>query len=286
MDLIRAHIDAGKPVVGIRTACHAFDAKAPDDHHASWPTFGKDVFGAEYQNHYGPVHARSFGLFHRTRLIPCSPGLKPQNSLCSPALYKNRDPVPTVTTLIQGHVDGNEQIEPVAWVNTADDRRAFYTELGSPEDFQLPAFRRLLLNGILWGLAEPIPPAELNKPKASQKKIVEVQPAISKPAAAASKPPTPTTDLPQEANSAALSAAEAAKHFKVADDLEWEQVLAEPIVAQPVFLNFDERGRMWVVQYLQYPSPAGLKMVSHDNVWRAVYDKVPPPPPHHFRWRR
>ena len=27
----------------------------------------------------------------------------------------------------------------------------------------------------------------------------------------------------------------------------------------------------------------GLKMVSHDGVWRAVYDKVPPPPPHHFR---
>ena len=38
-----------------------------------------------------------------------------------------------------------------------------------------------------------------------------------------------------------------------------------------------------MVQYLQYPFPAGLKMVSHDGVWRAVYDKVPPPPPHHFR---
>ena len=47
--------------------------------------------------------------------------------------------------------------------------------------------------------------------------------------------------------------------------------------------RFDERGRLWVVQYLQYPFPAGLKMVSHDGVWRAVYDKVPPPPPHHFR---
>jgi putative heme-binding domain-containing protein len=40
---------------------------------------------------------------------------------------------------------------------------------------------------------------------------------------------------------------------------------------------------MWVVQYLQYPNPAGLKMVSRDNFWRAVYDKVPPPPPNHFR---
>src|SRR6185369_15749106 len=73
------------------------------------------------------------------------------------------------------------------------------------------------------------------------------------------------------------------KQFTVANDLKWETVLAEPVVRQPVSLSFDERGRMWVVQYLQYPSPAGLKMVSHDNVWRSVYDKVPPPPPHHFR---
>jgi len=80
-----------------------------------------------------------------------------------------------------------------------------------------------------------------------------------------------------------LSPEEAAKSFKVADDLVFEQVLAEPIVAQPVFLTFDERGRMWVVQYRQYPDPAGLKMVSRDNFWRAVYDKVPPPPPNHFK---
>jgi putative heme-binding domain-containing protein len=80
-----------------------------------------------------------------------------------------------------------------------------------------------------------------------------------------------------------LSPPEAAKSFHVADDLVFEQVLAEPIVAQPVFLTFDERGRMWVVQYRQYPNPAGVKMVSRDNFWRAVYDQVPPPPPHHFK---
>ncbi|MFQ5731664.1 MAG: PVC-type heme-binding CxxCH protein [Planctomycetaceae bacterium] len=71
--------------------------------------------------------------------------------------------------------------------------------------------------------------------------------------------------------------------FTVPDDLVIEQVLAEPIVRQPVFMNFDERGRLWVAQYLQYPYPAGLKMVSKDKHWRAVYDKVPPPPPNHFR---
>jgi putative heme-binding domain-containing protein len=90
--------------------------------------------------------------------------------------------------------------------------------------------------------------------------------------------PIPDRDHP-------LPPAEAAKSFTVPDDLEIEQVLAEPIVRQPVFLNFDERGRMWVVQYLQYPAPAGLNVVSRDNFWRAVYDKVPEPPPRGVKGR-
>ncbi len=80
-----------------------------------------------------------------------------------------------------------------------------------------------------------------------------------------------------------LTPAESLKRFKIADDLALDQVLAEPIVRQPLSLSFDERGRLWVVQYLQYPNPAGLKMTSRDIFWRVVYDKVPPPPPNHFK---
>ncbi|MCH7989468.1 MAG: dehydrogenase, partial [Planctomycetes bacterium] len=81
----------------------------------------------------------------------------------------------------------------------------------------------------------------------------------------------------------ALTPEQALKTFAIPDDLELELVLAEPVVRQPLFMDFDERGRMWLVQYLQYPNPAGLKMVSKDRYWRAVYDKIPPPPPNHFR---
>jgi len=107
---------------------------------------------------------------------------------------------------------------------------------------------------------------------------------VAKGAGGVSPPaPLPVVDLPQEANAPALSPSEALAKFQVADDLVWEQVLAEPVITQPVFLNFDARGRLWVVEYRQYPAPAGLKMISHDSVWRSVYDRVPPPPPHHFK---
>ncbi|MEZ6046249.1 MAG: c-type cytochrome [Planctomycetaceae bacterium] len=74
---------------------------------------------------------------------------------------------------------------------------------------------------------------------------------------------------------------EATAALEIPADLQIEQVLSEPEVKQPIYLQFDERGRLWVMNYEQYPYPAGLKMLSRDKYWRAVYDKVPQPPPHH-----
>ena len=80
-----------------------------------------------------------------------------------------------------------------------------------------------------------------------------------------------------------LPPAETVKNFKLADGLAMQVVAHEPAVAQPLNIHFDERGRLWVVQYLQYPFPAGLKIVEYDKYLRAIFDKVPAPPPNHFR---
>jgi putative membrane-bound dehydrogenase-like protein len=65
--------------------------------------------------------------------------------------------------------------------------------------------------------------------------------------------------------------------------LTMELVAAEPVIRQPVDLHFDDRGRLWVVQYLQYPFPAGLAVASYDQYLRARYTGVPPAPPNHVR---
>jgi putative heme-binding domain-containing protein len=80
-----------------------------------------------------------------------------------------------------------------------------------------------------------------------------------------------------------LTPEETLRHFKLAPGLQMEVVAHEPAVAQPLNMHFDERGRLWVVQYLQYPFPAGLKVLKFDEHLRAVFDKVPPPPPNHFK---
>jgi len=62
-----------------------------------------------------------------------------------------------------------------------------------------------------------------------------------------------------------FSPAEAAGHMKLPDDLQVQLVASEPMIAQPVCIEFDDRGRLWVIQYLQYPNPAGLKRATVDR---------------------
>ncbi len=73
---------------------------------------------------------------------------------------------------------------------------------------------------------------------------------------------------------------EAVKHMTIADGFEVKLVASEPMISQPVAIEFDDRGRLWVIQYLQYPNPAGLQRAKVDRWSRTVYDKVPEPPPH------
>ena len=87
----------------------------------------------------------------------------------------------------------------------------------------------------------------------------------------------------REGDTDPLTPENAEKRFVTPDDLSVQLVLSDPVIAQPLFMTWDERGRMWLAEYRQYPEPAGLTMLSRDVFLRSVYDKVPPPPPNHFK---
>src|SRR4051794_33472495 len=72
---------------------------------------------------------------------------------------------------------------------------------------------------------------------------------------------------------------QAAARMTAGKDFQVSVAAAEPMVRQPVCIEFDNRGRLWAVQYLQYPNPAGLKRASVDRYSRTKYDRVPEPPP-------
>ncbi len=178
MDLIRAHLDAGKPLVGIRTACHAFAADPADAQHEGWPTFDVDVLGCNYQNHYGNSGTNAAPTYVRTvpGANPILTGLPTDELEIQGSLYKSRNPAATVTPLMTGHLASGSEIEPVAWINTAHNRRVFYTSLGTPDNFKQPFFRELLLNGISWALDRPIPPELVARPKARRRAVQHNRP--------------------------------------------------------------------------------------------------------------
>ncbi|MCF7763524.1 MAG: ThuA domain-containing protein [Verrucomicrobia bacterium] len=266
---VRNHLAAGKPLVAIRTASHAFATRGEPipEGRALWPGFDPEVLGGHYGGHHGE------GPLVRVRVAPgmendsILKGIDLDTLRSSGSLYRVSPLVAGARPVLFGSTP-DKPAEPIAWTHRYGPKQArvFYSSFGHPEDFQRASFRLLLRNAIDWALDRPAQPVDPNAGAA---------PAAAKPAAAPVLQEAPPDSKP-------LSPAESAAQFQVWNDLEFEQVLSEPTIEQPVFLNFDERGRMWVVEYRQYPWPAGLKMVSRDSVWRAVYDRSSPAPPNHF----
>lgn len=78
---------------------------------------------------------------------------------------------------------------------------------------------------------------------------------------------------------------ESARRMEVHSEFAVDLLLNEPLIAQPVHMSFDARGRLWVSQYRQYPYPAGVRPVSRDKYYRTHYDAAPPAPPNNARGR-
>jgi nicotinamidase-related amidase len=161
MKVIRKFVAEGKPVVGIRTASHAFVKRdgsvAPG--RAAWPQFDKDVFGGNYRGHYRGEIPGSRGTIVQLAKKHAPHSISrdfPAGKLLSHSwLYKMSPLQPDASVLLSGRVDGGTHEEPVAWTcRTSGGGRAFYTSLGHPDDFQHPWFQRLLTNAIFW-ISEP-----------------------------------------------------------------------------------------------------------------------------------
>ena len=153
MELIRSHIAKGKPIIGIRTASHAFQLrkeKLPIGHQ-EWPEWDREIIGGNYDGHYGKELICTVQLGINSRHHPILEKIK--LPFITPAsLYRN-SPLPEVSTaLLIGSVKGFSP-EPVAWVHrTKFKGKVFYTSLGHEEDFQKESFQILLKNAVNWCL--------------------------------------------------------------------------------------------------------------------------------------
>ena len=135
--MIRRYVEAGKPVVGIRTASHAFDArgKAPQGH-AEWPTFDPDVLGGHYTGH----HANDLKprvTDGQGRRGPSHPRGRETPFTGQGSLYKTSPLAASARALLVGEIPGHPA-EPVAWVNLVGTRRGLLHLAGPSRRFREP----------------------------------------------------------------------------------------------------------------------------------------------------
>ncbi len=155
MTLIRDYVARGKPVVGIRTASHAFSLRgsAPPAGLATWETWDPDVLGGHYVGHYGKTEKTAIMPAERVTQNSILAGVDVARLVGNGSLYRVNPLAKSAQALLIGTIPGKPP-EPVAWINRrADGGKSFYTSLGHPEDFEEPAFRKLLANAIRWAAA-------------------------------------------------------------------------------------------------------------------------------------
>ncbi len=188
MKHIADYVEAGKPVIGLRTATHAFNGGGTYARYSNgsnapgWAGgFGKQVLGEQWVNHHG--HHGKEG----TRGIvvagqeknPILRGIEPGSvfgptdvyTVVIPDLTKSSTPLllGEVTETLEPTSKGvtgkkNDPMMPVAWVKTykspsGKEARVFCTTMGAATDFEAEGTRRLVINATYWtlGLEEKIP---------------------------------------------------------------------------------------------------------------------------------
>ena len=140
VEQFKKYMEAGKPVVGIRTASHAIQ---------TWLDFDHLILGGDYHNHDKNDELAKIAIESRAKDHPVLNGIEPFTTMGK--LYIKPNIAKDVTVLLTATSADDHQ--PVAWVRTrpeAHDQRVFYTSLGTPEDFENENFRRLVANAIFW----------------------------------------------------------------------------------------------------------------------------------------
>ncbi len=152
MNLIRKFEAAGKPMIGIRTASHAFSLrkKKPPQGYVDWTEFDHDVWGGNYHNHYGNKLSSTITVADGVR-HPILRGIDSGVSFAQKgSLYMTMPLLPGALPLMLGKIEG-KPAEPVVWTYIRDNGgRSFYSSIGHKDDFTNPIFRRAFLQGMLW----------------------------------------------------------------------------------------------------------------------------------------
>lgn len=147
-------------------------------------------------------------------------------------------------TVLMERVEGDHH-EPWTWVKEVGKGRVFYTAYGHDErTWNNPGFQQLMKEGILWAVGDEAK----SKWEIFRKEIptlvyrdAEGIPNYEK------RNPGPKYQEP-------LSPEESAKLIQVPVGFDLKLFASEPDIINPIAMEWDERGRLWVIETVDYPN--------------------------------
>ncbi len=147
-------------------------------------------------------------------------------------------------TVLMERVEGDHK-EPWTWVKEYGKGKVFYTAYGHDErTWNQPGFQKLIKEGILWAV-------DANAKKNWEGFVKDI-PLLQYEERAnipnyEKRDPAPKYQLP-------LSPEESAKLIQVPASFEAQLFASEPDIINPIAMNWDERGRLWVIETVDYPN--------------------------------
>ena len=147
-------------------------------------------------------------------------------------------------TVLMERVEGNHR-EPWTWVKEHGKGRVFYTAYGHDErSWGNPGFHKLIKQGILWAIDEGA--------RSQWEEFSATIPSLK-------YRPEPNIPNYEKRNPAPqyqepLSPEESARLIQVPPGFDLELFAAEPDIINPIAMEWDERGRLWVIETVDYPN--------------------------------
>jgi type 1 glutamine amidotransferase len=164
------YFDSGKPIIGMRTANHGFRSRLPYEIDGKQVNIGH-ILGGAFMSHHGNWQRDSTrgDIIPETKGHPILTGVK---DIWGPSdvyrTFKEGEGLPEGCTALvmgqpligreQGGKDNpNKEPLPVVWFKnwkTSNGKlaRVLHSTMGSARDLQNPGLRRLVVNGVYWGL--------------------------------------------------------------------------------------------------------------------------------------
>ena len=194
----------------------------------------------------GTFKSHGHGTFTTRFLEPDHPalaGVEPFESWDETYIHMRHNPDKTVLSV----QEENGYEEPWTWVRTHGKGRVFYTAWGHDErTWSNPGFHKLLEQGIRWAAGDWALAADWTRPALT---YGEGSMPYYPPGMGWGVTGDPVTDIQHPLSpEASLAQTYTEPGFRL------ELFAAEPDIINPIDMDWDERGRLWVVETLDYPN--------------------------------